>query len=102
MGYAIYVVDQDESGDFSHADEIGFTFNYNDIYKPILNETIGDYLDGKTLASTKDTLSDLVNKLGTKEDPDGWAATPGNAGMAAQKLLDLVNKHPKGFWKVYR
>ena len=100
MGYSIYADEKSESGEMVTKDEYDITFNYNDIYRPILGTTIGDYLRGKKLSDTKSTLSNLVNKLGIIPDKDGWAATPGNAGLAAQKLLDIANKYPNAVWFV--
>ena len=100
MGYSIYADEALESGELITKDKYDITFNYNDIYRPILGTTIGDYLSGKKLSDTKGTLSGLVSKLGTKPDSDGWAATPGNAGIAAQKLLDIANKYPNAVWFV--
>ena len=80
--------------------ESGESITRDDIYRPILGTTIGDYLRGKKVSDTKSTLSGLVSKLGTKPDSDGWAPTPGNAGISAQKLLDIANKYPNAVWFV--
>ena len=100
MGYSICADELLESGESITRGEYNITFNYNDVYEPILGTTIGDYLSGKKLSDTKSTLSNLVNKLGIIPDKDGWASTPGNAGLAAQKLLDIANKYPNAVWFV--
>ena len=102
MSYSICADELLESGESITRDEFNITFNYNDIYRPILGTTIGDYLRGKKVSDTKSTLSGLVSKLGTNPDSDGWAATPGNAGISAQKLLDIANKYPNAVWAVYQ
>ena len=91
MGYSICADELLESGESITRDEYNITFNYNDVYEPILGTTIGDYLSGKKLSDTKSTLSGLVSKLGTS-----------NAGIAAQKLLDIANKYPNAVWAVYQ
>ena len=101
MGYSICADELLESGESITRGEYKTTFNYDKVYKPILGTGIGDYLSGKKVSDTKTTLSSLVNKLGTKTDADGWAPTPGNAGLAAQDLLDMSNKYPNAVWVVY-
>ena len=91
MGYSICADELLESGESITRGEYNITFNYNDVYEPILGTTIGDYLSGKKLSDTKSTLSGLVSKLGTS-----------NAGISAQKLLDIANKYPNAVWAVYQ
>ena len=101
MGYDIIVVEVDQDGNDIHHEEVGVTYNYNEIYTKILGQSIGDYLNRKKCSETAGTLSNLVSQLGTDADPDHWAVTEGNAGKAASDLLDAGNKHPNAHWEVY-
>lgn len=79
--------------------ELNVTYNYSRQYAP-LGFSLKD-LDGQRASDTELVLAALVEKLGTADDSnDYWAATPGNAGKALNRLLLWARRHPHGVWRV--
>ena len=77
---------------------LNITYNYAPVYA-LLDFSIHD-LNG---CQAKDTTQDLmrnVDKLGTHQHEDYWAATTGNAGYAANILLNWALLYPEAIWEV--
>ena len=57
-------------------------------------------LHGQRAGDTITTLEVGVTILGTEQDDDYWAATPGNAGYALNILLGWARQYPDAVWNV--
>lgn len=79
----------------THKTELNVTYNYAPLG---LSRSL---LEGKTGKDTVGPLRDLVDRHGTKQDDDYWAATPGNVGHAAQILLRFAEAHPDSVWTAF-
>ena len=82
--------------------EMSVTYNYAQyFYKALCQENGLRALNGKRGADTIAALAGAVSQLGTVQDSDYWARTPGNAGYALNVLLQWAEQHPDGIWEVY-
>ena len=119
MGYDIYLVGKDgntvqvprhnegsiqqysaEGIGTANAD-ISVTYNYNKIYRKVLNKNLGDVLYGKQAKYTMPDLIALVRACGIETTDNYWDATPGNAGSVAALLLNWAILHPDAAWDIY-
>lgn len=57
-------------------------------------------LNGLTGEQSIPILREVVRRLGTKQNPDYWSATPGNTGYAASILLGWAALYPEYIWEV--
>ena len=79
---------------------ISITYNYSTHFYKHLDPNNGiRWLYGKTGAATQAKLADAITILGTKQDTDYWAPTPGNAGYALFVLLAWARLHPHAVWR---
>ena len=72
---------------------LNVTYNYGDHFQ-FRN------LHGRTGRETVKELSDGVDRFGTLQDDDYWAATEGNAGYALSILRDWAKLYPDHTWRV--
>jgi len=114
MSYDVYLTD--ESGGYVSVPEfedggtyavggtdiatLNITYNYCEYLAPLGDGMGLEWLDGKVAQDTINPLQDLVNRLGTVQDCDYWAATPGNVGHALSVLLSWARQHPDAVWIV--
>ena len=77
---------------------LNITYNYAPVYA-LLHFSIRD-LNGCQAKDTIRRLVHTVEKLGTYQDEDYWAATTGNAGYAANILLNWALLYPEAIWEV--
>jgi uncharacterized protein with von Willebrand factor type A (vWA) domain len=84
--------------------EMSVTYNYGQLFREAWPEPLSQrsclvvMLDGRTAAETIPHLEAAVRQLGTVQDSDYWAATPGNAGHALSVLLAWARQHPAATW----
>jgi hypothetical protein len=74
------------------------TYNYADIYALVDFDLWG--FDGMSAKDSIPILDKLVEKFGTKQYKDYWAATPGNAGAALSVMLEWAKKYPEAVWSI--
>lgn len=81
--------------------ELNVTYNYSEwFYKYLDGESGLRWLDGKTGAEAYPRLVFAVDQLGTKRSAYYWAATPGNAGAALDRLAKWAKQYPKAIFRV--
>lgn len=81
--------------------ELNVTYNYSEYF---LEAGLKDGL--RTLHNMRGKealplLTAAVKHLGTERDGDYWAATPGNAGAALERLRQWAELHPDGIFAVH-
>lgn len=74
---------------------LNVTYNYSRFYSETIDrdESIR-WLYGKKASECIPRLKEAIGALGTEQDEDYWAATPGNAGYALSILLKWAEQHP--------
>ena len=78
--------------------DMSVTYNYSMVTIPVGFRFSG--LHDVSAADSIPTLERVVKELGTEQDDDYWAPTPGNAGYAANILLKWARQHPDAVWRV--
>lgn len=79
---------------------INITYNYSFFFHHFLDKDHGlRWLYGKEAQATIERLEEAVKILGTRQYPDYWADTPGNAGYALSILLKWAKQHPDAIWE---
>ena len=79
--------------------EMSVTYNYSKFFSPALGHGFRE-LDDKKAGDTIDLLEKAVQELGTKQSPDYWEATKGNAGHILNIMLSWAKQFPDGVWRV--
>ncbi len=80
--------------------DLNVTYNYGKFFYDVIDSELGiRWLYGKTGAETSERLADAVAILGTEQDDDYWASTPGNAGHALNVLLEWARLYPEAVWR---
>lgn len=75
--------------------ELNITYNYSWFYYQCLDKENGlRWLYGKSGKEAEPRLSAAVEILGTRQNSDYWADTPGNAGHALNILLEWARQYP--------
>lgn len=118
MGYSIDLRDisvtkTDEDGHeyhpivevLSHTEGSNYAIDGSELANITITYNYVDFFDFRQLheMKAKDSISILqkaVDKLGTKQDNDYWARTPGNAGHVCSVLLTWAKLHLEAIWDV--
>lgn len=80
---------------------LNITYNYSDYYYNLLDEDDGLWaIDGDRAEEWIETFEQAVDELGTEQDGDYWAETPGNAGYALNVLLKWMRENPDARFSV--
>ena len=75
--------------------ELNITYNYSKYFYRELDAEKGlRWLYGQTGEAVIPRLEKAIAALGTKQDTNYWADTPGNAGYALSILLKWAKQHP--------
>ena len=78
---------------------LNITGNYSIVYQLVFFRI--EDLRGRRACDTIARLRQLIDdKLGTMQDKNHWAPTPGNAGHALSILLAWAVQHPDAVWEV--
>ena len=81
--------------------ELNITYNYSKWYHQHFMPRSGlQWLHNKVAFDTIGQLERAVKELGTIQDTNYWASTPGNAGYALSLLLKWAKQHPKAIFVV--
>jgi hypothetical protein len=80
--------------------ELNVTYNYSRFFRQVFPEGL-NWLYGKTGAETIKPLERAIAELGTEQDFDYWASTPGNAGHALSILLGWAKANPGAVWEIH-
>ena len=84
----------------SNEASLNITYNYGQLFRDAM---CGNGIRDLNGAKAKDVIQQLelaVKALGTEQDQNYWAATPGNAGHALSVLLAWAKEHPDGIFVV--
>ena len=100
MGHDIKVIGTDQEGRDIVQEELPVTYNYTDIYRKAVGESLKEAINGKKCGDTIKILSEMVAKLGIGHTDDRWDATKGNAGYSANILLGWAIHYPNAHWSV--
>jgi len=73
---------------------MGITYNYSRFYWTVDREKGLAWLYGKKASECIPRLKEVVAVLGTGQNADYWASTPGNAGYALSVLLKWAEQYP--------
>ena len=79
--------------------EINVTYNYSGDFHDALGMSFRD-LQGKKAKDVIEILQMGAEKLGTKQDADYWARTPGNAGHVLAILATWAEQNPEAIFRV--
>ena len=80
---------------------LNITWNYSKYYYALIDKEQGlRWLAGKRAKHVISRLEFAVDILGTVQDRDYWAVTPGNAGFALSILLSWARQHPRAVFRV--
>lgn len=80
--------------------ELNITYNYaKDMWRTLGEGGVAS-LHGKRAGDVIEILAAAVETLGTEQDQDYWAATPGNAGYALSILLGWARRYPEAVFEV--
>lgn len=74
--------------------EINVTYNYGKFF-PFSS------LSGRKGKDCVNALESVIERLGTHQDDDYWAPTPGNAGHALNILLGWAKAYPNSVFEVH-
>ncbi len=85
-------------GGISEAD-LNVTYNYGKFYYEIWGHGLLG-LQGQKASDVIPKLEEAVTKLGTYQNANYWAATPGNAGYALSILLKWAKANPDAIFHV--
>ena len=124
MSYTVYVLDQEgetilpaKTDNYTYGTMVRFdpdteeilrnpecrlniTYNYNRIYRETFGEKGLDVIHNLNGRDAAPILTEAILKLGSEQDDDYWAATPGNAGASLQILLGFALDQPEGVFSV--
>ena len=85
-----------------------YTHNVNPMYRPILGDTLGGYLEGKTAAEALPKLRELVAEMEDRpgfyialDPPNGWGAYE-TLLPSLRELVAAAAAHPLASWWVSR
>ena len=80
--------------------EITITYNYAKHFRETIDESLGiRWLYGMKAKHCIPVLHGAVRELGTLQDEDYWAKTPGNAGHMLSILLKWAKQHPEATFR---
>ena len=77
--------------------ELSITYNYFGLFR-LAGVDLHEYT-GRRARETESELTRAVALLGTRQTPDYWAPTMGNAGHALNILLGWCREHGAGIWR---
>lgn len=95
-GNVVEVPSHEEGGTIA---EFSVTYNYCEVYS-LFGFSMWA-LNGMPAGCAVAAFDPLVTRLGTKQYPDYWAPTPGNAGHTLKVLLDWCRLHPDAVIQVH-
>src|SRR5688500_16643093 len=80
---------------------LNVTYNYSPLFLKTIHTELGlRWLHQKPAGDCVTQLRSAVNELGFEPDPDYWAPTSGNAGIALAVLLWWAALHPDAVFRV--